>query len=124
MPSESVSGEDSAEQQVDSALEPADVEDADERTPLVNPTTAKTVNKRTVFLSTVQSPILIAAVVGLVIGVIKPLQRVVVGTGVEGSDGSWLWQGIGLGVVFLGSSFALVETLGVGAGLRAGEVHE
>ncbi|WWD22912.1 hypothetical protein CI109_107407 [Kwoniella shandongensis] len=124
VPSEAFSGDDAAEQHDGSADEPTDFEEADERTPLVSPTTSKIVNKRTILLSTVQSPILIAAVIGLVIGIIKPLQRVVVGTGVEDSNGSWLWQGVGLGLVFLGASFALVETLGVGAGVRAGEAHE
>ncbi|KAK8844536.1 hypothetical protein IAR55_006383 [Kwoniella newhampshirensis] len=124
VPSSLISGGDETEEHGRLISEPTDADDADERTPLVNPTTSRTVNRRKVLLSTVQSPILIAAVVGLLIGLIKPLQRVVVGTGVEDSDGSWLWQSIGLGLVFLGASFALVETLGVGAGLRAGEKPE
>lgn len=63
-------------------------------------------------------------VVGLLIGSIKPAQRGIVGVGADDSDGSWAWQSIGSGLVLLGAAFALVEMIGVGAGIRAGEKKE
>ncbi|CAD6587356.1 MAG: hypothetical protein TREMPRED_004726 [Tremellales sp. Tagirdzhanova-0007] len=55
---------------------------------------------------------------------IKPAQTRIVGIGADGSDGSSAWESIGSGLVMLGAAFAIVEILGVGAGIRAGEEKE
>ncbi|WVQ85124.1 hypothetical protein IAT38_007289 [Cryptococcus sp. DSM 104549] len=104
------------------AAEPTDTEDADERTSLLNrPTISSAHSFKPVVLSIIQSPIVISAVLGLVIGTVKPLQRVITGVGADSPDGGWLWQSVGLGLVLLGSVFAVVDTVGAGAGIRAGE---
>ncbi len=50
---------------------------------------------------------------------IKPLQRVVVGDADNG--GNWFWLSVGSAFIALGSTFAVVDTLALGAGIRAGE---
>nr|XP_019006139.1 mitochondrial carrier protein [Kwoniella mangroviensis CBS 8507]OCF69600.1 mitochondrial carrier protein [Kwoniella mangroviensis CBS 8507] len=95
-----------------------DEEDADERTPLVG--FKRNIRSTHSLLAKTRSPIFIATVLGLLVGLIKPLQRFIVGT----DDGdTWLWGSIGLGLRFLGGAFALVEIIGIGAGIRAGEKH-
>jgi hypothetical protein len=62
--------------------------------------------------------LLLAPVIGLLIGLIKPAQRVLVGD-VEHFTGGW--QSLGGGLVILGGAFAAVDMLAVGSTIRAGE---
>ncbi|KIR41182.1 mitochondrial carrier protein [Cryptococcus deuterogattii 99/473] len=67
-------------------------EDATERTSLLVRTHQPDSTKLAI-IRTVQSPILLSAILGLTIGLVKPLQRFITGVGVEGSSGGWLWCG-------------------------------
>jgi hypothetical protein len=96
-----------------------EVEDATERTPLIASSSS-----RHRIVATQLSPLFVSAIIGLLIGLIKPAQRAIVGVGADDSDGSWAWQSIGSGLVLLGGVFAVVEMVGVGASIRAGEKKE
>lgn len=92
------------------------VDEADERTPLVarhKPTDPQPLRAKLL------SPLSLAAVAGLLVGLIKPLQRVVVGD--ADSGGNWFWLSVGSALIVLGSTFAVVDILALGAGIRAGE---
>ncbi|WVW81419.1 hypothetical protein I302_103412 [Kwoniella bestiolae CBS 10118] len=95
-----------------------DDEDVDERTPLVG--FKRNIRSTHSLLAKTRSPIFIATVLGLLVGLIKPVQRFIVGAD-EGD--TWLWGSVGLALRFLGGAFALVEIIGIGAGIRAGEKH-
>ncbi|WVF66676.1 hypothetical protein IAT40_001417 [Kwoniella sp. CBS 6097] len=101
-----------------SDLDPNEDIEADERTPLVASTQNKTKTPTQIAKSVLFSPIILATIFGLLIGLIKPVQRFVVGQG--GAEGTWLWGSIGLGLRYLGGAFALIEIIGVGAKIRAG----
>jgi hypothetical protein len=62
--------------------------------------------------------LLFASLVGILIGLIKPIQRVLVGD-LEHFTGGW--QSLGGGLIILGGSYAVVEMLAIGATIRAGE---
>ncbi|WRT63345.1 uncharacterized protein IL334_000250 [Kwoniella shivajii] len=98
---------------------PEDDEDADEHTPLVGSRR----NSKSIItaFAVARSPIFVSAVLGLLIGLIKPVQKFIVGTQ-DGGD-TWLWGSLGLGLRFIGGAFALIEIIGIGAGIRAGEKH-
>ena len=102
---------------------PSDAEEASETTPLVvngdnkhrpGPTVASRLSK-------LLAPSIVAAVIGLLVGMIKPLQRVVVGSAAN-EHLTGLWNSLGAGLVILGASFATVHMLSIGASLRAAEV--
>ncbi|WWC57731.1 uncharacterized protein I303_100265 [Kwoniella dejecticola CBS 10117] len=95
-----------------------DENDADERTPLVRG--KRNIKATHKILLLTRSPILIATVLGLLVGVIKPVQRFIVGT--DQGD-TWLWGSVGLALRCLGGAFVIVELIGIGAGIRAGEKH-
>lgn len=59
------------------------------------------------------SPLAVASVLGLVVGCVPVLKRNVVG------EGSAVWQTGGVAFSVLGWSFAVVEMVGIGAGLHA-----
>lgn len=110
--------DDAAEEDIAETVIPdeGDAEEADERTPLVarsKPTDSQSLRAKLL------SPLALAAVVGLLVGLIKPLQRVIVGD-VE-TGGNWFWLSVGSALIALGSTFAVVDTLALGAGIRAGE---
>ncbi|ORY23711.1 mitochondrial carrier domain-containing protein [Naematelia encephala] len=94
----------------------ADLEEPTERTPLVAYKAPSPASYK--FFVT---PLLIAVVLGLFIGLIKPLQRLLIGDGWTERTPSGLWQSIGYGIILLGTTFAVVDMIGVGASLRAVE---
>ncbi|KGB79885.2 mitochondrial carrier protein [Cryptococcus deuterogattii R265] len=95
-------------------------EDATERTSLLVRTHQPDSTKLAI-IRTVQSPILLSAILGLTIGLVKPLQRFITGVGVEGSSGGWLWLAVGSALNAMGGSFPLFAILATGAAIRAGE---
>ena len=119
-----VKEEDTADEADPEPTDPTDLEDATERTPLVTPASQSQPKTSRAVALTLLNPILVASVVGLLIGIIKPAQRRIVGNGADDADGSSAWQSIGSGLVMLGAAFAITEILGVGAGIRAGEEKE
>jgi hypothetical protein len=64
------------------------------------------------------NPLLVASSIGLLIGIVKPIQRVLIGD-VEHSTGGW--QTLGGGLILLSGAFAVVEMVATGATIRAGE---
>ncbi|WWC67195.1 uncharacterized protein I206_101102 [Kwoniella pini CBS 10737] len=95
-----------------------DEEDADEQTPLVGG--KRNIKATHKLLLLTRSPVFAATLLGLFVGLIKPVQRFIVGT--DQSD-TWLWGSVGLALRWLGGAFAIVELIGIGAGIRAGEKH-
>jgi hypothetical protein len=59
------------------------------------------------------SPLAVASVLGLLVGCVPVLKRNIVG------EGNAVWQTGGVALSVLGWSFAVVEMVGIGAGLRA-----
>ncbi|KIR62579.1 mitochondrial carrier protein [Cryptococcus bacillisporus CA1873] len=95
-------------------------EDATERTSLLVRTHQPDSTKLAI-IRTAHSPILLSAILGLTIGLVKPLQRFITGVGVEGSSGGWLWLAVGSALNAMGGSFPLFAILATGAAIRAGE---
>ena len=60
------------------------------------------------------SPLAVAAVAGLLVGLVPGLKHRVA------DEGSSFWQTFGIFLIFVGMAFPVVEMLGIGAGLRAG----
>lgn len=61
---------------------------------------------------------LLAGLIGLLIGLVKPIQRALVGTQDLSTGG---WSSIGGGLMLLAAAYATVDMLSIGAGMRAGE---
>ncbi|OCF34749.1 mitochondrial carrier protein [Kwoniella heveanensis BCC8398] len=101
----------------ESDVDPDEDLEADERTPLVA-SLNKEKTPATIARSVLLSPIILATLLGLLIGLIKPVQRFIVGQG--GPEGTWIWGSVGLGLRYLGGVFALLEIIGIGAKIRAG----
>ncbi|AAW45194.2 hypothetical protein CNH03310 [Cryptococcus deneoformans JEC21] len=95
-------------------------EDATERTSLLSRAQQPDSTKLAI-IRTAHSPILLSAILGLTIGLVKPLQRFITGVGVEGSSGGWLWLAAGSALNAMGGSFPLFAILATGAAMRAGE---
>lgn len=95
-------------------------EDATERTSLLSRAQQPDSTKLAI-IRTAHSPILLSAILGLTIGLVKPLQRFITGVGVEGSSGGWLWLAAGSALNAMGGSFPLFAILATGAAVRAGE---
>ncbi len=116
-------GEDSEDLLEEVHEPPVDVEEATERTPLVRSESSHSnlpqTHKSALF--SLFSPVVVSTVLGLLIGLIKPVQRFIVGREADGMNGSWFWQSFGSGLVVLGAGFALVELIALGAAIRAGE---
>lgn len=66
-------------------------------------------------------PMLIASILGLFIGLTKPVQHALIGHNVRDGDFSGSWRSLGFGLTMLGMSFAVVDILADGMGTRAGE---
>jgi hypothetical protein len=109
------------EADIDDTTVPSGLDDdeATELTPLVHSNTPTKQSIQRIVLRHL-SPVSIATIFGLLIGVIKPIQRLVVG---DVTDQRWTsgWQSLGTGITLLGASFALIEIFSKGAGIRAGE---
>ena len=103
--------------------EPTDVEDATERTPLVRSPDSKPLGGPTTARSAIVSPLFLASVLGLFIGLIKPVQRVIFGLSLERSEGNWTWQAIGSGLQILAVAFVAVDILSTGATVKAAEAY-
>lgn len=71
-----------------------------------------------VFHRAVSHAELIAGLIGLLVGLVKPVQRALIGTQ-ESSTGGW--SSIGGGLMLLAGAYATVDMLSIGAGMRAGE---
>jgi hypothetical protein len=91
-----------------------------ERTPLVS-STESTRNPTAVYAVGKLSPVLLAAVLGLFICLVKPIQHALIGHNVREGDFTGSWRGIGFGLTLLGASFAVVDLLADGMSVRAGE---
>lgn len=93
-------------------------QEATERTPLVvKPESIASRHRFSPFerVSVVRkvSPLAVASALGLVVGCVTGLKTSVAG------ESSAVWQTAGVAVSVLGWSFAVVEMVGIGAGLRA-----
>ena len=99
---------------------PADEDDLTERTPLIAPATSAS-RSRLAVKSTYTSLVVIAPIAGLVIALIKPLQRVVTGLTVESNEGNWFWHSIGAGLIAIGGVYAVVDILKTGAEVKETE---
>ncbi|WVQ76923.1 hypothetical protein IAR50_006602 [Cryptococcus sp. DSM 104548] len=110
-------------QDVESPAEATTPEQATERTSLLSrPSLSPDAGPKTSLKLILRSPIVLAAIVGLAIGLIKPLQRGITGVGAgdgEG-EGTWLWLGIGSGLVALGQFYPLFDVFTSGVTVRAG----
>ncbi|OXC67858.1 hypothetical protein AYX13_03539 [Cryptococcus neoformans] len=95
-------------------------EDATEQTSLLSRAQQPNSTKLAI-IRTAHSPILLSAILGLTIGLVKPLQRFITGVGIEGSSGGWLWLAVGSALNAMGGSFPLFAILAAGAAVRAGE---
>ncbi|ORX36960.1 mitochondrial carrier domain-containing protein [Kockovaella imperatae] len=105
----------------ESEVEPIDAEEATERTPLVRPSDTKPASK--ISRASLLSPLVIASVFGLVIGLIKPVQRAIFGLSIEQTRGNWAWRSFGSGLQVLALAFVAIDIVGQGAAVKAGEVH-
>jgi hypothetical protein len=99
---------------------PADEDDSTERTPLIAPASSAS-RSRLAVKSTYTSLVVIAPIAGLVIALIKPLQRVVTGLTVESSEGNWFWHSVGAGLIAIGGVYAVVDILKTGAEVKETE---
>lgn len=97
--------------------------ETDERTPLMArsaPDQTRS-NAEVSLRALATSPVMIAAILGLFIGLVKPVQRFLIGSDVRDGDYTGTWRSIGQGLHLLGLSFAVVDILADGSGVRAGE---
>ena len=95
-------------------VHPVAEEDATERTPLVaGPTTSKLVKR-----STYTSPVLIATGLGLLIAIIKPIHRWLLGVTPDHPAGTWAWQSFGTALHILGAVYAVLDIVRAGVELR------
>lgn len=110
-----------------------------ERTPLLASETAygsingtshphspsSTPTQRVVYFALHPSPIIIAALLGLFIGLIKPLQRALIGQDIPDGVYTGGWKSIGGALILLGTTFGTLDLFAEGAALRlAGAVEE
>jgi hypothetical protein len=109
-----IANDDHTSEGLSAPVEVEEDEDPTERTPLVRSSsgTSPKQSSRYDVLQHLVHPIFTPAVLGLLVGCIKPIQSYVFGLNVNDTSGTWVWNGIG---------FAIVEMVGIGAGIRAGE---
>lgn len=91
--------------------------DADESTRLIGGGRKPTIWAR-VTDGVISNPLFIAVLAGALVGLIKPIQRSLIGD-IEHSTGGW--QTLGGGLILLAGAYAAVEMVAVGATIRAGE---
>jgi hypothetical protein len=99
-------------------VHPVDEEDATETTPLVVRRKASPQLKQLASRSTFTSPGVIAFVLGLLIALIKSVQRKIIGVTPDQTQGSWLWQCVGLALYILGSVYAVLDIVRFGVETR------
>jgi hypothetical protein len=92
-------------------------QDADENTRLIGRGTKPSIRARVVDGVTT-NPLFVAVLAGVLIGLIKAIQRGLIGD-VEHSTGGW--QTLGGGLILLAGAYAAVEMIAIGATIRAGE---
>ena len=92
-------------------------QDADENTRLIGGG-RKVSSAARVWSGVTSNPLVAATSIGLLIGLIKPVQRALIGD-LEHSTGGW--QTLGGGLILLGGAYAVVEMVAIGATIRAGE---
>ena len=92
-------------------------QDADENTRLIGGG-RKSSSAARAWSGVTSNPLVAATFIGLLIGLIKPVQRALIGD-VEHSTGGW--QTLGGGLILLGGAYAVVEMVAIGATIRAGE---
>jgi hypothetical protein len=92
-------------------------QDADENTRLIGGG-RKSSSAARVWSGVTSNPLVAATSIGLLIGLIKPVQRALIGD-LEHSTGGW--QTLGGGLILLGGAYAVVEMVAIGATIRAGE---
>ena len=105
-------------EETDGAIALPDDSDTDERTPLVSSPSPKSILTSP---STYFAPRTIASVLGLLVAMVKPLQRGITGLTADHSDGTWFWQTFGQALMILGMVYAVVDILGTGVHLREAE---
>jgi hypothetical protein len=101
------------------ALLPAD-EEATERTPLVASAQPEKPRLGATVIRYV-TPTTVAAILGLLVGLIKPLQRLIVGNVRDGEHLTGAWESVAFGLVLLGGAYAVVDMASQGAYIRAAE---
>jgi len=92
-------------------------QDVDENTRLIGGG-RKSSSAAQVWRGVTSNPLVAATSIGLLIGLIKPVQRALIGD-LEHSTGGW--QTLGGGLILLGGAYAVVEMVAIGATIRAGE---
>jgi predicted permease len=92
-------------------------QDANENTRLIGRGTKPSIRAR-VMNGVTTNPLFVAVLAGVLIGLIKPIQRGLIGD-VEHSTGGW--QTLGGGLILLAGAYAAVEMVAIGATIRAGE---
>lgn len=92
-------------------------QDADENTRLIAGG-QKSSSAARVWSGVTSNPLVAATSIGLLIGLVKPVQRALIGD-LEHSTGGW--QTLGGGLILLGGAYAVVEMVAIGATIRAGE---
>ena len=92
-------------------------QNADESTRLIGGGRKPTIRAR-VMDGVISNPLFVAVLAGALIGLIKPIQRSLIGN-FEHSTGGW--QTLGGGLILLAGAYAAVEMVAVGATIRAGE---
>ncbi|KAK1924507.1 mitochondrial carrier domain-containing protein [Papiliotrema laurentii] len=98
---------------------PVDEEDATESTPLVPKPAA--IPTRFALRQSLLSPASVAFVLGLLVALIKPVQRGLTGITADYPSGGWVWQSVGLGLWTLGAAWVVLDIVRFGASVREAE---
>ena len=101
---------------------PVDEEDATESTPLVPKPTA--ISTGSALGHTLTSPAPIAFSLGLLVALVKPVQRGLTGITADYPSGGWVWQSVGLGVWTLGAAWVVLDIVRFGTSLREAEPNQ
>jgi hypothetical protein len=114
---EDLNGDLLVEDDLDNLSDYSGEQDADENTRLIGGG-RKASSAARVWSGVTSNPLVAATSIGLLIGLIKPVQRALIGD-LEHSTGGW--QTLGGGLILLGGAYAVVEMVAIGATIRAGE---
>ena len=101
---------------------PVDEEDATESTPLVPKPAA--IPTRFALRQSLLSPASVAFVLGLLVALIKPVQRGLTGITADYPSGGWVWQSVGLGLWTLGAAWVVLDIVRFGASVREAEPNQ